>query len=101
MGGEGFAGSDACVINCVIDPGKCRNCLFNRRLDGGFLGSIHFDWEDFEVGVVGFELGDGCGEGRGVDVAEGEVADAVAGQGVGCELADTWMVWLGFRTTRC
>lgn len=37
-----------------------------------------------------FEFGGGFFEGGGFDVAEGELADAVAGEGVGCVLTDTF-----------
>lgn len=83
--------ADARVIDADVQPAE----LPDRAVDGGGDGvlapGVDLEVQDFQVGGVLLELRGGGLERGGLDVAEGELADAVPGEGVGGVLADAWL----------
>lgn len=71
-----------------VDSIELFDGLVDCGADGVFLAGVHFYAEELDVFVGDLQFVD-CGlEGFGANVAEGELADSMAGEGVGCVLSD-------------
>lgn len=82
--------ADACIVDPDVYPAELLDGFVDGGVDGVFSSGVELEVDDIEVRVVFLELGGGGFERGGLDVAEGELADAVAGEGVGCVLADAF-----------
>lgn len=91
---RGFDGAaDAGVVDGVVDAAEFLDGLRDAVVHGGLGGHVGFDRLDGDVRVVFFQLRDGGCE--RVTVEEREGADALAGEGVGGVLADSWSSCVG------
>jgi hypothetical protein len=76
-----------------VEAGEGGGGAGDGGIDGGFGGGVEGEGEDVAVRVESAE-GVGRGRERGrVDVAQGELGDAVVGEGVGGALADSCGEW--------
>lgn len=89
--------ADASVVDPNVYPSKLLDCLIDCGVDGVFFPGVKLEVQNLKTLVVLLQFGGRGFEGRGLDVAEGKLADAVPCESVRGVLANAFDVSVKFR----